>query len=260
MNACLKSKGKYNSLCINEHWLSKDSISIGNLEDYEIVSGFGRDSSIHGETVIYADVDNNFVMKPTSKNPRVDFGFIKDSSINISDKFEIFLSLITTAIDTCLPTKTKVRSNKRKTSHWFNENDMSEKLALLRSIHREWPSENLRVSIKSYRKLYRSEIARCSKLYHDNLINRSRNKQGAMSNLIKNYISTPSTISSENIIADDFNNYFTCIAYDLENHIPKGNKTSSDFLRHTCHESSYLKYQPLTYIQVGDTSQNRKHV
>ncbi|EEZ99812.1 putative RNA-directed DNA polymerase from transposon X-element-like Protein [Tribolium castaneum] len=168
----------------------------------------------------------------------INWDFINNTNNDVEDLFTQFNSILVHYVSICFPEKI---FSTRASKNWFNDN-----LRALRNMQTLlFQLQNKQIIDKEvytdFRKFYRSEIAKALVKFHDNMINNVPNKQKALWDIVntkrKNSVKLPTNLSPDTI-----NNYFTNIAANTINALPKTSNILTSFetdSRFSFHEVSY---------------------
>lgn len=193
----------------------------------------------------------------------INWRFIKDESFNVHIKFEKFTSIITGAIESSFPLKSKLinKNGKKPNIRWFTD-DLKQKretLHFLYDVYKINPSDKLKKLINSTKINYKRNINQAKKTAHDNFITQSSNKNKAMWQIVNNY-----KVNEQNntgaISPNEFNNYFTNIATELINALPVSNSTPVEHVKklNFNHKTNGFHFHTVSYVQVLDIINNLK--
>lgn len=270
----LNKSATRNDSCLDNIFINfSQSTCTTNTIDPRLSDHFGITLSIHdikpqksSQRVNFRPVTDTGLFQLNDYLKGCDWRFINDPSINIDDKFEIFLNIISSTLESVFPEKSKIfTSGTANKIHWFTDElrQMRESLNLLLDLHRMNPTSNLKSLINTKKSLYRSELNRAKRNAHDKYISQSKNPNKAMWNIINN--NKPQTCNSyKNSSAlptsRDFNIYFGSVAENIINTLPSPNKHFTQYLKNTNVDSlnNEFNFSEVSYLQILDIINNLK--
>lgn len=193
---------------------------------------------------------------------KTDWSFVNDSTTTVECKFETFLNIVTFAMESVFPEKTKLVSNNKRTKiNWFTDNlrQMRDTLNLLLDIYKTNPTPHLKSLINIKRKTYKSELINAKKTAHDKYILQSKNPNKAMWNIINKEKQTRNPhIVSDDITSNDFNNHFGTVADNTINSLPPSNRNFEHYLNQTDLKGldSTFNFVEVSYMTILDIINN----
>lgn len=185
---------------------------------------------------------------------KTNWDFINNPLSDIENKFKNFIELLTDAIETNLPIKSKLQKNfsSLKDTQFSDEiKNMRDKLNFLREINKRNPELITNETVKSFRAKYRNEISKAKKAANDKYIQDSPNPQAAMWNVIKNNNPNLNTPPTDFLNANSFNNFFINVAANIINNLPGTNKHFSDYIQ-AVDPNIQFKFKEVTYNEIRD--------
>ena len=195
------------------------------------------------------------------KIEEINWDFIDDASLDIQDRFFIFIDTITDVAYSCFPVRTKITNSSQKpVVNWFNAElrEMRERLHTLYSVRKTYPNLISKEEISSYKKTYRAEIVRTKKRAHDSYIENSNNPQIAMWNVIKSKKQTEPLKIAENLNAQSINDFFVNAADVIVKKLPAARSDFKNYL-HKPPSNIIFSFQPTTFNIVRNKLSNLKN-
>ena len=146
-----------------------------------------------------------------------DFSFVDAIDLDPDNKFQIFIHILTNAIEHVFPMRTRVADRHRAGAGfrvWFGDEARKSRdtLQLLVALNRQHPHLVSRQYLNDYRRTYREVLQRCKRETNTKFIVNSKNTQKAVWDLIKRSCPPQVDPKPDKLTADDFNNYFGSIA------------------------------------------------
>lgn len=256
-NACL------DNVYINflKHNLEINPYSLETISDHSgiiVVTPFDLKQN-HATRVTFRPITEQNLSSLFNELISINWGQITNSNESVEKNFQCFINKITTKIDKCLPTKTKLVKGHTQgiRVNWFNDGlrEMRERLKTLSIINRANPRLVSRETVGSYKKRYKVEINKAKRSAHDSVINNSYNKSQTMWNIIKS--NSNITLSSQacvdsNLNSQIFNDYFVNIAENIVQTLPATQKLFSDYLIKDFSSLSKFKFKNITIRMVKE--------
>lgn len=208
------------------------------------------DSKTSNERINYRPVNDEGLAQLNNYLSTQNWYFVDNSDISIHERFQIFIDLITDAIDIIFPIKSKVINNKRKQGiNWFNNElrELRNQLQFLHDYSEAHPTVDNITAFKTFRSLYRNELRKNKKIAHDNFIASHSNPQQAMWKVI-NSCKPNSPQVADKITPNDFNTYFTNAARKIVEELPTCNMIYTDFME------NFTEPNTFNFMMVSDES------
>ncbi|VEN51105.1 unnamed protein product [Callosobruchus maculatus] len=181
--------------------------------------------------IMYRPITDEGLFLLHNQIENINWQLLFDQDSNIEEKFSNFLDNIVHCVDSCLPMKSKlVDKSSPPKIYWFDDElkQLREKLVIMKQFHQAFPELISREELNNLRNKYRYLIKIKRKNAVDMYINQASNKNLAMWNLIKQNggKQTCSNKKSSTLNSDNFNEFFTNIAKNIVNQLPKMNTDS----------------------------------
>ncbi|VEN51102.1 unnamed protein product [Callosobruchus maculatus] len=178
--------------------------------------------------IMYRPITDEGLFLLHNQIENINWQLLFDQDSNIEEKFSNFLDNIVHCVDSCLPMKSKlVDKSSPPKIYWFDDElkQLREKLVIMKQFHQAFPELISREELNNLRNKYRYLIKIKRKNAVDMYINQASNKNLAMWNLIKQNggKQTCSNKKSSTLNSDNFNEFFTNIAKNIVNQLPKMN-------------------------------------
>nr|CAI5854563.1 unnamed protein product [Callosobruchus analis] len=142
-----------------------------------------------------------------------DWTFTNDRSLTPSNKMDIFIETIMRESEKSFPEKSRLIEIEPKCNYrinWFTDEVRyyRECLHLMTSLRKQNPSLVSNSDLREFRNIYRNVIHTAKKNANDSYIKKHSNTQKAMWDVIRSNNPVKATNASQNISANEFNDYF----------------------------------------------------
>lgn len=194
-----------------------------------------------------------FYLNNLIKNNNWDF--VYSDSRNVSEKCDIFISNIKSAMEVAFPVKPRILKSNNLNVKWYNDDlrRMRETIHLMYETSKVIYSPQLTSLIKTYKQKYKNAIDEAKIKANDEYISNASNSPKAMWQVVRNCTNQCSHKSQTSLSSEDFNSYFVGIAQDIISNLPASNKTSSQYLEYlNIGEVPCFEFQELSFNEVRD--------
>lgn len=186
----------------------------------------------NSKRVNYRPINDDGLVELNNFLSTQNWSFVYNPDLNVHKRFEMFIGLLTDAIDIIFPIKSKVVNTEMKQKiTWFDNKlrEMRNHLKFLQEYSKTHPTVDNITTYKTFRSLYTKELQNKKKKAHDNFIASSSNPQQAMWSIINSSKPNASQITDK-ITPNDFNTYFVNAASNIVEKLPTCNSTYIDYL------------------------------
>lgn len=179
-----------------------------------------------------------------------------NATLDVNSKFNNFLNTILTAYHKAFPPRKICFKNNSPQATWFTDElkHMREHLQLLNEYCKINNTEQNKLVRNKFRLQYKSALKEAKISYNDKKIQQSSNPVKTMWGIInsqKNEKKTFNTLKKPNIDPMEFNEFFTSVANELIENLPKTNHNPLDYLNsHT--NIPEFRFREVTYVEVRD--------
>lgn len=190
----------------------------------------------------------------------VNWDFIDETDTDVDKKFEMFIMIITDAIENIFPLKSRMINNNNKPKiNWFNDDlrQMRDLLHFLFDFYKRNPTEHNKCIYNNYRTMYRCEINNAKTIYHEKFILNHSNPQQAIWKIINSQKNNHKNLTDK-ISANEFNDYFVNIPEDILKEMPPCNVAYSHFLENRM-EPNQFKFKKVTERDVSEAINSLKN-
>nr|CAI5820161.1 unnamed protein product [Callosobruchus analis] len=192
-----------------------------------------------------------------------DWTFTNDRSLTPSNKMDIFIETIMRESEKSFPEKSRLIEIEPKCNYrinWFTDEVRyyRECLHLMTSLRKQNPSHVSNSDLREFRNIYRNVIHTAKKNANDSYIKKHSNTQKAMWVVIRSNNPVKATNASQNISANEFNDYFVEIANKVIDRIPQSKINLSLYLN-KIQSSQSFRFEKTSIIEVRDIISSLKN-
>lgn len=183
----------------------------------------------------------------------VSWNFIDNNSTDINALWNEFIGKFTYNINIAFPLKYKKTGSSNVKRYWNNPLIQNKRRTL--NLIQEWyiafPTKENKELLQQHQKAYKSEINKVKQMENDKIIKNSGNKPKAFWRLINKRRGKTNSKTTNNISAEQFNNYFANIAKKVISNLPLVNINPLEYVNNEHQENNY-SIPEFTYNEVRD--------
>lgn len=162
------------------------------------------------------------------------WSFVNNNCIDINNRFDMFVGVITDAIDLICPLRSRViNTTTQRKINWFSDDlrRLRNHLQFLQEYSNRHPTVENVLIFKSFKAYYAKELKKNKKQAHDNYIASHSNMQQAMWEIINTTRKSNTEQVTEKVTSDAFNEYFANVALNILKELPTPDTIYTDYLQ-----------------------------